>query len=231
MSHGISFPAALRVWSKVAALSFGGPTAQIAVMHRVLVDEKKWISEGRFLHALNFCMLLPGPEAQQLATYIGWLMHGIRGGLAAGLLFILPGVLVLMVLSIVYALFSDVTFVQALFYGIKPAVIAVVGEAVVRLSRKALVTPLHVAIAIGAFVAIFFFDLPFPVIIAGAALLGLLTQNRQRMSPDELATPVQVPRVKHSLGALATGLVIWLLPTVLAVVAFGPTSVFTQLTL
>src|SRR5215212_9349478 len=135
-----------KVWLKIGLINFGGPAGQIAMMHRIVVDEKKWIEEQRFLHALNFCMLLPGPEAQQLATYIGWLMHGVRGGLVSGFLFILPGIVVLLALSVVYALFADVAFVQAIFYGIKPAVIAVVAEAVVRLSRRALVTRLHVGI-------------------------------------------------------------------------------------
>ena len=227
----VSFGEALKTWGYVALNSFGGPAGQIAVMHREIVERRKWIDESRFLHALNYCMLLPGPEAQQLATYIGWLMHGIRGGLAAGLLFILPGVIVLMVLSIVYALFSDVAFVQALFYGIKPAVIAVVAEAVVRLSRKALVTPIHVAIAVGAFVAIFFFDLPFPVIIAVAAALGLLTQSASRASAEDGASPLRLPPVTRSVAALAAGVVIWLLPTLLVLLVFGPTSIFTQLAL
>jgi chromate transporter len=159
------------------------------------------------------------------------LMHGIRGGLAAGLLFILPGVVVLLVLSIVYALFNDVAFVQALFYGVKPAVIAVVAEAVVRVSRKALVTPLHVAIAIGAFVAIFFFDVPFPLIIAVAAVLGLLAQDRLRQSAQDAAESVRLPTVTTSLAALATGIFLWLAPTVVVLVVLGPTSIFTQLTL
>ena len=226
----VSFGDAIRTWAYVALNSFGGPAGQIAVMHREIVERRKWIDESRFLHALNYCMLLPGPEAQQLATYIGWLLHGVRGGLVAGLLFILPGVVVLMVFSIVYALFNDVAFVQALFYGIKPAVIAVVAEALVRVSRRALVTPLHVAIAIGAFVAIFFFDLPFPLIIVVAAVLGLLARDRlQNSGEDDL--PVPLPPARRSLGALLAGILLWLAPTVAALLVFGPTSIITQLAL
>src|SRR5689334_14063924 len=134
----IPFSEAVRIWGRVAALSFGGPAGQIAVMHRILVDEKKWISEERFLHALNYCMLLPGPEAQQLATYIGWLMHRTRGGLAAGILFILPGFVAILALSIAYACFQQTSFVQALFFGLKPAVLAIVLEAVLRIGKRVL---------------------------------------------------------------------------------------------
>src|SRR3954452_13602967 len=133
--HGVSWGEAFRVWVRVAALSFGGPAGQIAVMHRILVEEKRWIGENRFLHALNYCMLLPGPEAQQLAVYIGWLLHKTRGGLVAGLLFVLPGLLAIMALSWIYAIFGNVGMVQALFFGLKAAVLAVVLEAVVRIGR------------------------------------------------------------------------------------------------
>src|SRR5215210_1374084 len=135
-SHGIAFREAVRVWARVAALSFGGPAGQIAVMHRILVEEKRWISENRFLHALNYCMLLPGPEAQQLATYVGWLMHRTLGGIMAGGLFILPGIVAIMALSWIYALYGKVGIVSALFFGLKAAVLAVVLEAVVRIGRK-----------------------------------------------------------------------------------------------
>src|SRR5205814_9567501 len=136
--HGVSEREALRVWLRVALMSFGGPAGQIAVMHRILVDEKRWISDSRFLHALNYCMLLPGPEAQQLATYVGWLMHRTVGGLIAGGLFILPGVIAIMALSYVYAAFGKVGFVAALFFGLKAAVLAIVLEAVVRVGKRAL---------------------------------------------------------------------------------------------
>src|SRR5215208_1056444 len=163
--HGVSLAEAFRVWARVAMLSFGGPAGQIAVMHRIIVEEKRWIGENRFLHALNYCMLLPGPEAQQLATYIGWLMHRTLGGLIAGVLFVVPGVVSIMALSIVYALFGKVGIVTALFFGLKAAVLAVVLQAVVRIGSKALKNQVMVALAGVAFVAIFFFAVPFPIIV------------------------------------------------------------------
>ena len=167
-----SFAEATRVWLRVALLSFGGPAGQIAVMHRILVEEKKWISESRFLHALNYCMLLPGPEAQQLATYIGWLLHRTAGGLVAGTLFVLPGFVAILVLSILYAGFKELTLVQAIFFGIKAAVLAIVVEAVIRIGNRALKNGAMVALAAAAFVAIFFLDVPFPLVIIGAGLIG-----------------------------------------------------------
>ncbi|RLS52440.1 MAG: chromate efflux transporter [Planctomycetota bacterium] len=159
-------------WTRVAALSFGGPAGQIAVMHRILVEEKKWISEERFLHALNFCMLLPGPEAQQLATYIGWLMHGVRGGLIAGTLFIIPGAISILVLSWIYAANQQSSAIQALFYGLKPAVLAIVFEAVLRIGKRVLKNRLMNGIAGLSFIAIFFFAVPFPIIVIAAGLIG-----------------------------------------------------------
>ncbi|MBE7464216.1 MAG: chromate efflux transporter [Planctomycetes bacterium] len=182
--HGVPFREAVRVWTKIALNSFGGPAGQIAVMHKVLVEEKRWISESRFLHALNYCMLLPGPEAQQLATYIGWLMHRTKGGLVAGTLFILPGFLSILALSYLYAGYQDVTFVQALFYGLKPAVLAVVVEAVLRIGKRALKNGVMYGLAGGAFVAIFFFGVPFPVIILSAFLIGIVGG---RIWPDTFA--------------------------------------------
>src|SRR6201985_1880808 len=170
--HGISFAEAVRIWLRVALLSFGGPAGQIAVMHRILVEEKNWISESRFLHALNYCMLLPGPEAQQLATYIGWLVHWTVCGIVAGGLFILPGAIAIMALSFIYAVFGNVGFVEALFFGLKAAVLAIVIQAVVRVGKRALRNSVMIAIAAVAFVAIFFFGAPFPVIIVGAAVVG-----------------------------------------------------------
>ena len=163
---------AAKIWARIAALSFGGPAGQIAVMHRILVEEKRWLGDARFLHALNFCMLLPGPEAQQLATYIGWLMHGVRGALVAGLLFILPGVVAIMALSWVYAIWGDVGFVSALFFGLKAAVLAIVLQAVVRVGKRALKSRAMWAIAGASFVAIFALAAPFPLIIALAAVIG-----------------------------------------------------------
>src|SRR5436305_1899713 len=155
--HGVSERESFRVWLRVALLSFGGPAGQIAVMHRILVEEKRWISERRFLHALNYCMLLPGPEAQQLATYIGWLMHRTRGGIIAGGLFILPGIVAIMALSWIYAAFGKVGFVSALFFGLKAAVLAVVLQAVMRVGSKALKNRVMIALAAIAFIGIFFF--------------------------------------------------------------------------
>ena len=172
--HGISFGEALRVWIRVAALSFGGPAGQIAVMHRILVDEKRWIGDARFLHALNYCMLLPGPEAQQLAVYIGWLLHRTRGGLAAGLLFILPGFVSIMVLSVIYAAYGSVGAVAALFFGMKAAVLAVVIEAVQRVGKRALEGNVMRAVAVAAFVALFVFDVAFPWVVLTAGLVGFV---------------------------------------------------------
>src|SRR5882724_3868694 len=171
-AHGISFGEAFRVWLRVAVLSFGGPAGQIAVMHRILVEEKNWISESRFLHALNYCMLLPGPEAQQLATYIGWLLHRTAGGIMAGGLFILPGIIAIMGLSYIYAAYGKVGFIEALFFGLKAAVLAIVIQAVVRVGKRALRNRIMIALAGIAFVAIFFFGAPFPLIIVAAAAIG-----------------------------------------------------------
>jgi chromate transporter len=169
----VSFAEAVRVWWRIGWLSFGGPAGQIALMHRELVEQRRWISEPRFLHALNYCMLLPGPEAQQLAVYIGWLMHRARGGIVAGALFVLPGALVLGLLSWLYVRFGSVPIVTALFFGLKAAVLAVVIEAVLRIGRRALKTPFLVMLAAAAFVAIYAFDVAFPLIVLGAALVGL----------------------------------------------------------
>jgi len=165
---------ATKTWARIAALSFGGPAGQIAVMHRILVEEKRWLGEQRFLHALNYCMLLPGPEAQQLAIYIGWLMHRTVGGLIAGLLFVLPGFLAIMGLSIVYALVGDVGPVAALFFGLKAAVLVVVIQAVLRVGGRALKNPVMVAIAAAAFLGIYALDVPFPLIILTAAIVGFI---------------------------------------------------------
>src|SRR6059058_2212757 len=172
--HRVSLGEAFRVWARVALLSFGGPTAQIAVMHRILVDEKRWISESRFLYALNYCMLLPGPEAKQLAIYIGWLMHRTLGGIVAGSLFVVPGVISIMALSYIYALYGNVPAVVALFFGLKAAVLAIVVEAVVRIGKRALKNNALRLLAAAAFIGIFFFDIPFPLIVLSAALIGFI---------------------------------------------------------
>jgi chromate transporter len=248
--HHVSFREGLIVWIRVAALSFGGPAGQIAMMHRILVDEKKWISESRFLHALNYCMLLPGPEAQQLATYIGWLLHRTAGGLVAGSLFVLPGFLSILVLSILYAGFQELTAVQAIFFGIKAAVLAVVVEAVFRIGKRALKNGYMYLIAATAFVAIFFLDVAFPVIIIAAALVGLLGS---RLNPDKFvvikgyqpsaggATPAvdamlhdgRQDRVRPALGrtlrVTALWLALWFVPLIALALALGGDSVFTQI--
>ena len=176
-AHGVNFAEATRVWLRIALLSFGGPAGQIAVMHRIVVQERRWISEVRFLHALNYCHLLPGPEAQQLAIYIGWLMHRTLGGLIAGVLFVIPGVIALMALSWIYVIWGDVSIVAGLLFGLKAAVLAVVIEAVLRVGRRALKSRLAVAIAAVAFIALFFFGLPFPLVVAAAALIGFAADS------------------------------------------------------
>ncbi len=169
-----SFSEGVRTWARIAALSFGGPAGQIAVMHRILVEEKRWLGEKRFLHALNFCMLLPGPEAQQLAVYIGWLMHRTAGGIVAGVLFVLPGLVAIMALSVIYALYGNVGFVQGVFFGLKAAVLAIVFEAVLRIGRRALRNATMVWLAAASFIALFVFAVPFPLIIAAAGLIGYI---------------------------------------------------------
>src|SRR5713226_553927 len=187
LGHAITFGEAFRVWLRVALLSFGGPAGQIAVMHRILVEEKNWISESRFLHALNYCMLLPGPEAQQLATYIGWLLHRTAGGIMAGGLFILPGVVAIMGLSYIYAAFGHVGVIAALFFGLKAAVLAIVIQAVVRVGKRALRNRIMIGLAATAFIAIFFFNVPFPIIIIAAGVIGYIGAKSGR--PEFAAVP------------------------------------------
>ncbi len=237
------------VWARVAALSFGGPAGQIAVMNRILVEEKRWIGQRRFLQALNFCMLLPGPEAQQLATYIGWLMHGIRGGLIAGGLFVLPGFVALMALSAAYAFYGQVGIVAALFFGLKPAVLAIVVQAVGRMARRSLKSPVLMAVAAGAFLALYGFAAPFPLIVAGAGLIGFLgaalglkafrTAAPGEPAADEVAdrdTVLGEGTPAHARPSLARGLllatvipVLWLAPTALLVATLGTGDVFSRI--
>ena len=173
-AHGVSFAEALRVWLRVAALSFGGPAGQIAVMHRIIVDEKKWVGEARFLHALSYCMLLPGPEAHQLAIYIGWLMHRWPGAIVAGGLFVLPGVISIMALSYIYAAFGNVPAVAAFFFGLKAAVLAIVLQAVHRVGSRALKSRAMLLLAGLAFIGIFFLSVPFPLIVLAAGVIGFV---------------------------------------------------------
>lgn len=172
-----TFSEAFRFWLKLGFISFGGPAGQIAIMHQFLVDEKKWISDSRFMHGLNYCMILPGPEAQQLATYTGWLLHGVRGGLAAGILFILPSVFILLGLSILYVTYGKIYWVASLFYGLKPAVIAIVILALIKIAKKSLLSVFHYVVAAGSFVAMYFFDISFPIIILFSILIGWIVQQ------------------------------------------------------
>jgi chromate transporter len=222
-----SFGEAARVWLRVAALSFGGPAAQIAVMHRILVDEKGWIEERRFLHALNFCMILPGPEAQQLATYLGWMLHGVRGGLVAGLLFILPGFLSILALSYIYVLLGDAPAVEGLLFGLKAAVLAIVAVALNRLRRKALRGPLLLFIALAAFVALFFLQVPFPLVILAAAALGAWAARHSPIVAPEPGSGVTA-EAPTPFRTAAIGLLIWLGPIGLLVWALGPQHVLSQ---
>jgi chromate transporter len=171
-----AFFEALRFWTKLGFISFGGPAGQIAIMHEYLVDKKKWISDSKFLHALNYCMVLPGPEAQQLATYIGWMLHGTRGGLAAGLLFVLPSMFILLGLSAIYVTFGNIPWIYAMFNGLKPAVIAIVILALIKIGKKSLLSRFHYFVALSAFLSIFFFNIPFPIIIIGAITVAFIAR-------------------------------------------------------
>jgi chromate transporter len=227
-----SFAEALKLWGRIGFLSFGGPAGQIALMHRLIVDERRWISEQRFLHALNFCMLLPGPEAMQLATYIGWRLHGTVGGLAAGLLFVLPGAAIVLALSIAYAYFGKVPPVEAAFLGVKAAVLVIVIEALIRVAKRALRGPYDFAIAAAAFVAIFFFAVPFPLIIAAAAAIGFLLASAtpHRAPAASPASLVAVP-LSRTIATIALWLGIWIVPLLAAAAIFGRGHVTTDISL
>ncbi|MCC5900826.1 MAG: chromate efflux transporter [Halomonas sp.] len=249
-SHQIPFREAVMVWLRVAMLSFGGPAGQIAVMHRILVEEKKWIGERRFLHALNYCMMLPGPEAQQLAIYIGWLMHRTKGGLVAGTLFVLPGFIAILGLSYLYAVMGNVGLVEGLFFGLKAAVLAVVLNAVARIGKRALKNRTMLGLAAVAFAAIFFFDVAFPLIILSAALLGYFGEkcgisafrvggghgdgndrglsDRDSLLGEGLPSHAR-PNRSWSLRMSATLLLLWLTPVALLLVMLGSENVFSQI--
>ena len=248
--HGVSFAEAMKVWARVAALSFGGPAGQIAVMHRIIVEEKKWIGEQRFLQALNYCTLLPGPEAQQLATYIGWLMHRTMGGLVAGTLFVLPGFVCIMALSWVYVLLGKVPLVQGLFFGLKAAVLVIVVEAVLRVGKRALRNNVLRALAAAAFIAIFFYGVPFPLIILVAGLIGFVgarlgwapflnggghgaaaagqLSDAQSLLGEE-TPPHARPNLRWTLAIGTLFLVLWLVPVAWLWFAGGPDDVFAQI--
>jgi chromate transporter len=233
-------------WSRVALLSFGGPAGQIAVMHRIIVEEKKWIGEDRFLHALNYCMLLPGPEAQQLATYIGWLMHRSLGGLMAGLLFILPGVITILGLSMAYAYYQQTDFLQALFFGLKAAVLAIVIEAVQRIGKRVLKNRTMVALAAASFIAIFFFSVPFPALVIAAAAIGIVggriapsrflviqghgarcggASSQHMVSRRDTAAQ---PLLVRSIAVSVIFLTLWFGPLAAIWLIAGPSSVYVQ---
>ncbi|MFN9163849.1 MAG: chromate efflux transporter, partial [Alphaproteobacteria bacterium] len=246
-----AFGEALKTWAFIGCVNFGGPAGQIALMHRILVQEKKWIGEARFFHALNYCMLLPGPEAQQLATYVGWLMHGVRGGLAAGLLFILPGALVMLGLSLLYVTHADRPEVAAVFWGIKAAVLAIVIDAILRIARRAFTNTLSLVIAVAAFAALFLFNVAFPVVILAAGLAGLAGAALLPPAPHARSGGEEDPAYTHAVdAALARGdlshtltvpgqtlrtaltwLAIWLAPVGLLLLALGPDHVLARLAL
>jgi chromate transporter len=241
----IPFRDAIRTWFAISLQTFGGPAGQIAIMQRTLVDEKRWIGQGRFLHALSYCTLLPGPEAQQLAIYIGWLLNGVRGGLAAGILFVLPGMLALLVLSAVYVGAGDSTLVTALFAGLAPAVLAIVAQAVVRVAGRALGHPAWIALAAAAFLALSVFGLPFPVVIAAAATVGWALGRwapatmhaggahgnadggPSPLIPDD-ALHTERPSRGHSAKVFTIGLFAWGVPLATVAALTGTDSVFTQ---
>ena len=238
------------VWLRIAALSFGGPAGQIAVMHRILVEEKRWIGEQRFLHALNYCMLLPGPEAQQLATYIGWLLHRTRGGIVAGTLFVLPGAVSIMALSWIYVLYGQVGLVAGLFFGLKCAVLAVVLQAVVRIGSRALRNGVMRALAAAAFALIFFLGVPFPLIVLSAGVIGYLggradmpafriggghaagkgvvVADADTLLGESLPAHAS-PTIRQSMQQAAVWLVLWLAPVAALLVLLGQGNVFTQI--
>ncbi|PZQ18086.1 MAG: chromate transporter [Ancylobacter novellus] len=241
---------ATRVWARIGCLSFGGPAGQIALMHRELVEQRRWIGEERFLHALNYCMLLPGPEAQQLATYIGWLMHRTVGGLIAGLLFVVPGAVVMLALSVLYALHGDAPLLHAAFFGVKAAVLAIVVEAVMRVGRRALRNRVMVGVAVAAFIGIFALEIPFPVIILAAGLVGFFGARRapqifragghaaSKTAPatgivDDMFARGELshaePSRARALATLAVWLPVWLAPVALLWLATGGASVWTQI--
>lgn len=251
-SHDITLGEAVRVWARIAALSFGGPAGQIAVMHRILVDEKRWIGEARFLHALNYCMLLPGPEAQQLAAYIGWLLHKTKGGLIAGGLFVLPGFVAILGLSYLYVLLGHTPLITGLFFGLKAAVLAVVVQAVVRVGSRALKNNVMRGVAAAAFVTIFFFNAPFPLIVLAAAVVGYLggrlglpafsgggghgpsggnvVHDRDTVLGEDLPDHAR-PNLRWSLTISSVFLILWLAPVALLLALFGPGNVFSQIAL
>ena len=237
----VSFARALRFWVKLGFISFGGPAGQIAIMHRELVEQRRWVSEERFLHALNYCMLLPGPEAQQLATYIGWLLHRTPGGIIAGAFFVIPSIFILLALSYVYAAYGNVATVAGVLDGFKPVVVAIVVEAVLKIGKRALTSKVHYAIAAAAFVGIFFLRVPFPIIILTAGLAGLAAtryrptgteadKDEQQIVFDKAALRLvhTQPSRGRALRTLAVGIVLWAIPFAALIAWRGWSSLHAQ---
>jgi chromate transporter len=224
MSQSPTFAEATKVWARIGCLSFGGPAGQIALMHRELVDERNWLSEQQFLSALNFCMLLPGPEAMQLATYAGWRLHGVKGGLMAGLLFVLPGALVVLALSMLYAAFGNLPWIEAIFFGVKAAVLAIVIEALLRVARRALKGNVDWLIAGAAFLALYCFDVPFPLIIIAAGLVGFFRSSAADTSPSTAR-----PSFTALFSTTATWAAIWLVPLALLAMTLGTNHVLAKI--
>lgn len=221
-----SFAELVRVSARIGWLSFGGPAGQIALMHRELVEERQWIGEAQFLHALNFCHLLPGPEAQQLATYIGWRLHGVRGGLAAGLLFVLPGALVMLALGFAYVLAAQLDWFAALFLGVKAAVIAIVVQALLRVGGRALTTGFRKAIALAAFVALFAFAAPFPLVVLAAAVAGALAPAAWTgVKPGGEEAPARPASLRATIATILGWLAVWAAPMLLVLLVLGPDHV------
>src|SRR3954453_7153754 len=219
-----TFSEAVKVWATIGVLSFGGPAGQIALMQRMLVDERRWLPQDQFLHALNFCMLLPGPEAMQLATYSGWRLHGWRGGLAAGLLFVVPGAAVILLLSMVYAAYGQVPLVANLFFGIKAAVLAIVIEALLRVAHRALKLRSDWIIAGLAFAALYLFKVPFPVVILAAAFIGWFRTAGTAVVTEEAQTPL----LRGTVLTASLWLVLWLVPVALLLAVLGPNHVLSE---
>jgi len=225
----VPFRDALKFWIKLGFISFGGPAGQIAIMHKELVERRKWIDEDHFLHALNFCMLLPGPEAQQLAAYNGWRLHGIKGGIAAGAFFVLPSVLFLLVLSFIYARYGNVSEIAAVLDGFKPVVVAIVVEAVVKIGKRSLKSASHFAVAGLSFVAVQFFHVPFPVIVLGALLAGVLISRRVPLVPGETPNLVAAPPWSRLVKIVLVCFALWLGPLFAALAVYGRDSVAVKL--
>jgi chromate transporter len=243
-SQGVSFREAFWYWLKLGFINFGGPTGQIAIMHKDLVEQKRWISEERFLHALNYCMLLPGPEAQQLAIYIGWLLHRTRGGIVAGAFFVLPSIIVLLVLSCIYVVYGQVGWVAALFYGLKPAVVAVVAEAVLRIGKKVLKNEVLMSLAALAFIAIYFLKIPFPIIVLSAGIIGYLgsrtlpakfavikvnlKQSTSVISDEEPPPEHTRPSWRWSFNVIGFCILLWFTPIILLALWRGWDDILVQ---